>query len=109
MAVPSIQTGLGGGCQPAIRWPRRDDRGKGAKVKEETRRELQANRYDPKTGTLVWTPGQVSAFEEIHNHFSELVYGRKASGDGLKPGMITNADDTRAITAFPWFKAAPHT
>ena len=32
-----------------------------------TRRELQANRYDPKTGTLVWTAGQVSAFEEIHD------------------------------------------
>ena len=29
-----------------------------------TTRELQANRYDPQTGTLVWTAGQVSAFEE---------------------------------------------
>ena len=65
-----------------------------------TRRELQANRYDPKTGTLVWTDGQVSAFEEIHDHFGELVYGRKVSGEGLKPGMITDAEDTRAITAF---------
>ena len=65
-----------------------------------TRRELQANRYDPATGTLVWTEGQVSAFEEIHQHFGELVYARKASGEGLKPGMITSAEDTRAITAF---------
>ena len=65
-----------------------------------TRRELQANRYDPKTGTLVWTDGQVSAFEEIHDHFGELVYGRKVSGEGLKPGMITDAEDTRAITSF---------
>ena len=61
---------------------------------------LQANRYDPKTGTLVWTAGQVSAFEEIHEHFGELVYNRKVSGEGLKPGMITDAEDTRAITAF---------
>ena len=59
-----------------------------------TRGELQANRYDPQTGTLVWTAGQVSAFEEIHDHFGELVYGRKVSGEGLKPGMITNAADT---------------
>ena len=65
-----------------------------------TRRELQANRYDSQTGTLVWTEGQVSAFEEIHQHFGELVYGRKVSGEGLKPGMITSAEDTRAITAF---------
>src|SRR3954449_1163899 len=56
-----------------------------------TRRELQANRYDPKTGTLTWTEGQVSAFGEIHDHFGDLVYGRKVSGEGLKPGMITNA------------------
>src|SRR5215469_14577872 len=69
-------------------------------ARERTRRELQANRYDPQTGTLVWTAGQVSAFEEIHNHFGELVYGRKVSGEGLKPGMITSAEDTRAITAF---------
>src|SRR5262249_39332770 len=69
-------------------------------ARERTRRELQANRYDPQTGTLVWTDGQVSAFEEIHAHFGELVYGRKVSGEGLKPGMITSAEDTRAITAF---------
>ena len=62
--------------------------------------ELQANRYDPATGTLVWTEGQVSAFEEIHNHLGELVYGRKVNGEGLKPDMITSAEDTRAITAF---------
>ena len=65
-----------------------------------TLRELQANRYDPKTGTLVWAAGQVSAFDEIHDHFGELVYSRKVSGEGLKPGMITNVEDTRAITAF---------
>src|SRR5262245_41936979 len=69
-------------------------------ARERTRRELQDNRYDPRTVTLVWTAGQVSAFEEIHDHFGELVYGRKVSGEGLKPGMITGAEDTRAITAF---------
>src|SRR5215469_7354303 len=42
----------------------------------QTRRELQANRYDPKTETLVWSAGQVSAFEEIHAHFVDLVYSR---------------------------------
>jgi nitric oxide reductase subunit B len=65
-----------------------------------TKRELQANRYDLQTGTLVWTAGQVSAFEEIHKHLGDLVYGRKVSGEGLKPSMITNPEDTRAITAF---------
>ncbi len=65
-----------------------------------TRRELQANRYDAGTGTLVWTDGQVSAFEEIHRHLREEVYDRKQSGEGLKPGMITDAKDARAISAF---------
>jgi nitric oxide reductase subunit B len=69
-------------------------------ARERTRRELQANLYDPATGILIWTDGQVSAFEEIHAHFGELVYNRKASGDGLKPRMIADADDARAITAF---------
>jgi nitric oxide reductase subunit B len=69
-------------------------------ARERTKNELQANRYDPTTGTLVWTAGQASAFEEIHQHFGELVYGRKVSGEGLKPDMITNVEDTRAITSF---------
>jgi len=69
-------------------------------ARERTKRELQANRLDPQTGILVWTDGQVSAFEEIHDHYVEVMYDRKASGDGLKPGMIASAEDARAITAF---------
>jgi len=69
-------------------------------ARERTRRELQENRYDPKTGTLTWTAGQASAFEEIQKHFTELVYGRRVSGLGIKPGLITDPEETRAITAF---------
>ena len=58
-------------------------------ARERARRELQENRYDATTGTLVCTAGEVSGFEEIHNHSGELVYGRKVSGEGLKPAMIT--------------------
>jgi nitric oxide reductase subunit B len=65
-----------------------------------TRDELKANRYDPETGVLRWTVGQVSAFEEIHLHLGELVYSRKVRAEGLKPAMIQSAEDTRAITAF---------
>ncbi len=64
------------------------------------RRELQENRYDPATGTLIWTQGQAEAFEEIHRHFGEMVYGRKVSGEGLKPAMIADDAETRAITGF---------
>ena len=34
-----------------------------ADAEERVRSELQANRYDPETDTLVWTDGQVRAFE----------------------------------------------
>ena len=37
--------------------------GGGAEAEERVRNELQANRYDPDTDTLVWTDGQVRAFE----------------------------------------------
>ncbi len=69
-------------------------------ARERTRRELQANRYDPTTGTLVWTAGQALAFEVIHQHLSDSVYNRTESGAGLKPNMITSPEDRRAITAF---------
>ncbi len=69
-------------------------------ARDRTRSELQANRYDAGTGTLVWTEGQASAFEEIHAHLEEFVYSRKASGAGLKAGMISSEEDRRAISAF---------
>ncbi|HEU5118243.1 MAG TPA: cbb3-type cytochrome c oxidase subunit I [Isosphaeraceae bacterium] len=69
-------------------------------ARQRTQRELRENRYDAKTKTLTWTEGEVSGFEAIHDHFGELVYGRKVSGEGLKASMITDADDTRKITAF---------
>ena len=49
------------------------------------RRELQANRYDPAAGTLIWTEGQVSAFEAILGLSGETFLDREASGAGLKP------------------------
>ena len=49
---------------------------------DRVRKELRENRYDPETGTLVWTEGQVSAFEAIHRHWVENLYDREASGAG---------------------------
>ncbi len=80
------------------------------KARERMRDELRANRYDPATGTLVWTAGQAAAFEEIHKHLQEQVYNRESSGNGLKPAMIAADEDARAITAFiawtAWTSAA---
>ena len=49
---------------------------------DRVRKELRENRYDPETETLVWTEGQVSAFEAIHRHWVENLYDRAASGAG---------------------------
>jgi nitric oxide reductase subunit B len=37
----------------------------GPDAEEKVRRELQTNRYDEKTDTLVWTNGQAEAFREL--------------------------------------------
>jgi nitric oxide reductase subunit B len=52
---------------------------------ERVRRELQANRYDPVSGTLVWSDGQVRAFEALQKRYVEEFLNRKQSGAGLGP------------------------
>lgn len=65
------------------------------------RKELRENRYDPETKTLVWTKGQVSAFEAIHRHWVENLYDRAASGaGGVKSHMIAEEGRSRQVSAF---------
>jgi hypothetical protein len=52
------------------------------------------NRRSPMTVSPLWLQGS-------------LVYDRKVSGEGLKPGTITSAEDTRAITALIAWTAFP--
>jgi nitric oxide reductase subunit B len=74
--------------------------GGGGEAAERVRRELQANRYDPASGTLVWSDGQVRAFEELQQRYEEEFLNRKQSGAGLGPGAIPDRAETRRITAF---------
>jgi nitric oxide reductase subunit B len=75
--------------------------GGGRAAADRMRDELRANRYDPKTGTLSWTEGQVFAFEAIHRHLTETLYDREASGaGGIGPHMIADAGRARQVTAF---------
>src|SRR5262245_27712301 len=67
---------------------------------ERVRRELQANRYDPASGTLVWSDGQVRAFAALQQRYEEEFLNRKASGAGLGPHAIPDRDEARRITAF---------
>src|SRR5215471_7304487 len=57
----------------------------GRDAADRVRRELQANRYDAASDTLVWTDGQVRAFETLQQRYEEDFLNRKHSGAGLGP------------------------
>lgn len=64
------------------------------------RRELQSNRYDPATGVLVWTDGQVAAFEANLKYLRETFLDRATSGVGLKPHLIADPEESRKVAGF---------
>jgi nitric oxide reductase subunit B len=74
--------------------------GGGGNAAERVRRELQANRYDAASGALVWSAGQVRAFEVLQQRYEEEFLNRKQSGAGLGPRAIPDRDEIRRITAF---------
>jgi nitric oxide reductase subunit B len=74
--------------------------GGGDDAAERVRRELQTNRYDAATGTLVWSDGHVKAFEQLQQRYEQEFLNRKESGAGLGPHAIPDRAETRRITAF---------
>ena len=59
-------------------WAMRESYGGGAERR--VQQELQANRYDPASGTLTWTSGQIEAFEALPRLLSPL----SAASGGLE-------------------------
>src|SRR5215470_10036935 len=74
--------------------------GGGGDAAERVRRELQSNRYDAASDTLVLSDGQVRAFEELLQRYEGEFLNRKQSGAGLGPGAIPDRADSRRIAAF---------
>src|SRR5262249_48585795 len=62
--------------------------GGGGDAGERVRGELQANRYDAASDTLVLSDAQVRAFETLEQRYSEEFLNRKQSGAGLGPHAI---------------------
>ena len=60
---------------------------------------LRTNRYDPETGVLVFTPEQVSAFEEIREYYADF-FGVDTTEHGLLPSAITDPGQIHDLTAF---------
>jgi len=78
----------------------REQYGGGADAEQRVRQELQANRYDPATGTLTWSEGQIQAFDVLHQHYSQEILNRAQSGGGIGPHAVASPEETRQITAF---------
>jgi nitric oxide reductase subunit B len=74
--------------------------GGGPAAEEKVRQEWQQNLYDPARGTLIWTKGQVEAFEYLAPVYEKEFLNRQQSGAGLGPHAIPDKDEIRQITAF---------
>lgn len=64
-----------------------------------TKEMLRTNRYDPSTGTLVWTDEQVKAYNDAVGHYTKM-FGPDARSHGLKPDLITDPAQVKQVTAF---------
>ena len=70
---------------------------------------MRENRYDEASGTVVFTAEQVSAFEEIREHYADF-FGVDTTENGLLPSTITDPQEIHELTAFfawtAWASAA---
>jgi nitric oxide reductase subunit B len=75
--------------------------GGGPAAEDRVARELQANRYDAATDTLIWNEAQVSAFNAICRHYdAEILDREKSGGGGLGPHAVKDPIERRRIVAF---------
>ncbi|MGH9587742.1 MAG: nitric-oxide reductase large subunit [Acidobacteriaceae bacterium] len=65
----------------------------------DTIRDFKANRYDPATGTLVYTDAQVHAFEQNVAYYTAF-FGNPTTRFGLRPHAISDPAEARQLTAF---------
>lgn len=71
--------------------------------------EFRENRYNPGTGTLVFTDRQARAFTDIQRHYAAY-FGENSTKYGLRPRMITDKAEIHDLTSFfawtAWASAA---
>jgi nitric oxide reductase subunit B len=71
-------------------------------AKLQTIQDFKTNRYDQQTRTLLLTAAQAKAFEEVRNHYHAF-FSEPTTRFGLKPEVITDAEEIRELTAyFAW-------
>ena len=79
------------------------------RAKLQTVADFKNNRYDPSTDTLIYTPAQAHAFEQLRNDYGEF-FGEPTTKYGLRPNAIRDPEQIRQLTAFfswsAWASAA---
>jgi nitric oxide reductase subunit B len=71
-------------------------------IAEETCRSLKENRYDARSGDLVFSPGEAASFATQTGEWRDYFSGATPA-PGLPPNFIRNADELRALTSyFAW-------
>lgn len=64
--------------------------------------DFKKNRYDPTTGTLLYSTPQATAFYALVEHYRQL-FSDPTTGHGLRAGAVTDTNDIRQLTAyFSW-------
>ena len=61
--------------------------------------DFTSNRYNPETGTLIFSAAQVEAFRILETRYHNL-FADPSSKFGLRPEAITEPQQTRQLTAF---------
>lgn len=69
------------------------------RAKIQTITDYKTNRYDDRSGTLVFTNAQSYAFNDLKNYYGEF-FGEAKSKYGLRPNAITDPEQIRQLTAF---------
>jgi len=73
-----------------------------APIAEDVRTELKANRYDPTTERLTFSPGETAASRALEPYWAEY-FSRPESAPGLSPGSIDDPKEIRSLNAyFAW-------
>lgn len=61
--------------------------------------DFKTNRYDPASGTLIYTDSQAHAFEQLCAHYAAF-FGEPTTKFGLRPSAITDPGDIRKLVSF---------
>jgi nitric oxide reductase subunit B len=71
--------------------------------------DFKTNRYNPLTGTLIYSAAQAGAFDELRGYYSQF-FGEPTTSFGLRPVAIRDSEEIRKLTAFfswsAWASAA---